>query len=98
MNDSGNAVLDAAITNFFHASTLTGSTGDILELVFLGLTQVANVVANQVSDSSAQVIANAASTNFSQANFALGSNATPGDLQNLALGLQQLTGAMKALN
>ncbi|HEV2492300.1 MAG TPA: hypothetical protein VG204_04425 [Terriglobia bacterium] len=98
MTDSQNGLLDTAVSNFFHASMSTGSSGDVLGLVFVGLMQVANAVANQVSDSDAQGLAQVASTNLNNAGFAVRDNVTRDDLQSLALGLQQLTAAMKALN
>jgi hypothetical protein len=98
MTDDQNGLLDTAVSNFLHASMPTGDAGSTLGLIFLGLTQVANAVANQVSDSGAQGLAQVASTNFNQAALSVGGGVRLSDLQSLALGLQQLTGAMKALN
>jgi hypothetical protein len=98
MNDTQNSLIDTAVRNFFQASNQVSDPGSVLGTVFLGLMQVANAVANQVSDSAAQGLAQTAGHNFNAQSFAVGSSVTLDDVQMLALGLQQLAAAMKALN
>jgi len=98
MTDDQNSLIDTAVGNFFHASTQASDAGSVLGLVFLGLMQVANAVSNQVSDPAAQGLAQTAGHNFNNASFAVGSSVTLDDVQSLALGLQQLAAAIKALN
>jgi hypothetical protein len=94
MNDSSNFVLTAANHNF-SAVSAQQDDGDAMRLIFLGLQQVANAIAGQVSDSGAQSLAQAASGNFSLASGAIASR----DAVNfMALGLSQLATTMQFLN
>ena len=98
MDDVQNGLLDVAITNFSNAQTQTNGVGAGLQLVFGALQQVAGAVGNQVSDSVAKSLAQRASQNLTQGGNVVTDSVGNNDVITLALGLQQLTAAMKALS
>lgn len=91
MNDSSNITLGAANHNFLSAAG-TRTESDQLNLISLGLTQVANAVANQVSD---PALAQTASNNFNSVNGGISSTDA---LALMGTGLAQLATAMQALS
>lgn len=92
MNDSSNILLGAANHNFGSAAS-TRTESDQLNLISLGLKQVANAVANQVSDPG---LAQAASNNFGAVDAL--SNSSTDSLALMGTGLGQLATALQALS
>jgi len=97
MDDIQNGLLNVAIGNFSNAQQ-ANNVSAALQLVFLGLQQVSGAVANQVSDSLAQQVARLAAQTFSQELNAVTGSFGLNDATQLAVGLQQLTAAMRALS
>jgi hypothetical protein len=89
-------ILNVAISNFWQAQNQPTNIGPRLKRIFPGLLQVSLAIESQASDPGAKMFAHLARQNFDAHN--IGNSITDNDIATLAMGLQQLAAALKAMN